>query len=231
MPVMKICEVCGKEYSCKKSLENTSKYCSRTCYHSSKNGKVEVICQYCSKNFILFRWQKNAGKIKYCSRECYHLASRDRYWITCRYCGKEFEIDSSRLKNRRYCSMGCRNADWSRVHSTHGYSKEKWYRRWARRRREYFDKDWTHEMEHTLVTLQPACVVCGSDDRITIDHVIPVSKGGRLEPGNAVILCKYHNSSKNNRDLDSLEPGFSIPIREAAKSFLEAWNGRDQRLS
>lgn len=43
------------------------------------------------------------------------------------------------------------------------------------------------------------CYYCGSYVDISIDHVIPVSRGGRHSIGNLVAACKPCNSSKNNR--------------------------------
>ena len=44
------------------------------------------------------------------------------------------------------------------------------------------------------------CAYCGTKDkRLTIDHVIPVSKGGKTSFENCVAACKNCNSTKNDR--------------------------------
>jgi len=44
------------------------------------------------------------------------------------------------------------------------------------------------------------CVYCDTKDvRLTIDHVVPVSKGGRTNFDNCVASCKPCNSNKGNR--------------------------------
>lgn len=43
------------------------------------------------------------------------------------------------------------------------------------------------------------CFYCQSADKITLDHVVPISRGGRHSIGNLVAACSSCNSSKNNR--------------------------------
>jgi 5-methylcytosine-specific restriction endonuclease McrA len=42
------------------------------------------------------------------------------------------------------------------------------------------------------------CVVCGNSD-VTIDHIVPVAKGGNHSVGNLQGLCRSHNSSKGSK--------------------------------
>ena len=43
------------------------------------------------------------------------------------------------------------------------------------------------------------CQYCGSESADTVDHVIPISKGGTDEDFNLVAACKRCNYSKSNR--------------------------------
>jgi hypothetical protein len=51
------------------------------------------------------------------------------------------------------------------------------------------------------------CKACGSEDDLSLDHIIPRSKGGSHDESNLQTLCRRCNSSKNNRqakgELDS----------------------------
>lgn len=43
------------------------------------------------------------------------------------------------------------------------------------------------------------CVMCKTEKDLTIDHVIPKSKGGTNEPENLQVLCRRCNAIKGNR--------------------------------
>jgi len=45
------------------------------------------------------------------------------------------------------------------------------------------------------------CRFCGSQIDLTVDHIIPVSQGGKDEFGNFQTLCRKCNSSKSNKKL------------------------------
>lgn len=43
------------------------------------------------------------------------------------------------------------------------------------------------------------CKVCGSTRQLELDHILPVSKGGKTEVKNLQLLCHEHNREKANR--------------------------------
>ena len=44
------------------------------------------------------------------------------------------------------------------------------------------------------------CQICGSEDNLTIDHIIPIAKGGSSELNNLQPLCRSCNSKKGAND-------------------------------
>lgn len=54
--------------------------------------------------------------------------------------------------------------------------------------------------EYKKLNNQP-CFYCGSWNQPTIDHVIPIARGGRHSIGNIVVACKPCNSQKNKRTI------------------------------
>lgn len=58
------------------------------------------------------------------------------------------------------------------------------------------------------------CQYCGSNKRLTLDHVIPVSKGGQHTWNNVVTACERCNQHKSDRTL--VEAG--MPLRTKPKA-------------
>jgi len=50
-----------------------------------------------------------------------------------------------------------------------------------------------------LIAANPYCVICGSDDDLTVDHKVPKIQGGTDRDDNLEVLCRHHNSSKAGR--------------------------------
>lgn len=46
------------------------------------------------------------------------------------------------------------------------------------------------------------CLCCGEKNKLTVDHVIPISKGGMNTIDNIQPLCGSCNSKKNNKEID-----------------------------
>jgi hypothetical protein len=49
--------------------------------------------------------------------------------------------------------------------------------------------------------LSSNCSQCGTNKAITLDHLIPISRGGRHSIGNLQSLCRSCNSSKNSKTI------------------------------
>lgn len=43
------------------------------------------------------------------------------------------------------------------------------------------------------------CQYCGSNKQLTVDHIIPLSKGGTNEIDNLITSCRYCNSKKHDK--------------------------------
>lgn len=57
------------------------------------------------------------------------------------------------------------------------------------------------EWQQILASFSGRCAYCGSTERIEMDHVVPLSKGGQHVASNIVPACKPCNSGKRDRAL------------------------------
>ncbi len=76
------------------------------------------------------------------------------------------------------------------------------------------------------------CVYCGSKDNLTLDHVIPKSKGGKSNWENLVTACHRCNSRKSDRTPEEaglslakkpFKPSFVMFLRDFAGNVEENW--------
>jgi len=70
-------------------------------------------------------------------------------------------------------------------------------------------REWVRERENPDI-----CIYCGAKGKLTVEHMIPLSRGGPDHPDNAVLVCGHCNSLKGDRRLYeffSLEKRNEIP--------------------
>ncbi len=63
------------------------------------------------------------------------------------------------------------------------------------------ETDLTNEYIEEMLRKNTKCIYCGSDKKLEIDHIIPLSKGGSCLKVNLVIACAKCNRSKSDRDV------------------------------
>lgn len=64
-------------------------------------------------------------------------------------------------------------------------------------------REWHKARAYAKTVLEPICAQCGSELEgrdWTIDHIIPVSKGGDHSIGNLQSMCRSCNGSKQDKD-------------------------------
>ncbi|MEM1000229.1 MAG: HNH endonuclease [Bacteroidota bacterium] len=71
------------------------------------------------------------------------------------------------------------------------------------------------------------CVYCSSRDNLTLDHVIPRSKGGRDSWHNLVTACQKCNTQKGDRTPEEAEmPMSHKPFRPSFIMYLREFSGK-----
>ena len=154
------------------------------------------VCEICHNEFISDRPNK-----KYCCKTCENrgVHGKGEYKtpkiFICAVCGKEFE---SLNKNAKTCSKEC-NSDLARIERNKRYNYLK--------QQGHFDKSVT--LKNVFNKFNGKCQICEkqlnfecnclSDDYPSIDHIIPLSKGGFHEWNNVQLLCRKCNCTKSNK--------------------------------
>lgn len=218
------CKGCGKTYKPKKRDRN--KYCSRECSFKSgatskyvRDGKeydrpspcTKVyfkVCEYCNNGFVAKRTNTPT-----CSDECTKKINNAKHYKrslqkkvivarSCKCCGKLFVSEYSD-KKRIFCSSGCSISYSRRV----GKAK----RRAVERAIEADNID-PFEVFHRDKWI---CRLCGikthrskrgsyDDKAPELDHIIPLSKGGKHKYDNVQCACRKCNQTKGDKELGQL---------------------------
>lgn len=178
----RLCPGCGRDISAEYAKKV---YCSNACLRwvASGNTELRVLnthCQRCEKEFDRLR----AGK-KYCSETCKKMAGNLRN-------GPSHAERYQRERDRRLAYA----VDYSKAHPEVGQA--------AKRRRRaavevnglyrFTGDDW----KRCLNRFGGECVYCGAKERLSMDHVVPVTRGGSHGVGNIVPACVSCNASKGN---------------------------------
>jgi 5-methylcytosine-specific restriction endonuclease McrA len=201
------CTFCKCDFTPKNLRGPKPKYCSRQC--ADRFYKFvpprEVKCEFCGKVEMV------KGSRRFCSADCRLRASYKRKSVPCkcRHCGIDFLAPPGAV----LCSDKCRFDDHLRP---------------LAHRREVIRRNW-HRKNHirrarirgaTIVRFDPTsvfirdgwkCQGCGKQtDQTanyhtarypTLDHIIPLAKGGEHSMANTQCLCRGCNNKKGDRIL------------------------------
>lgn len=149
--------------------------------------------------------------------------TRDGLGFRCKTCLRDdyANCDKSRLKAARAAwyakkkgSLKPRRADWYAKNKARALAKAAEWRKnnpqkikvlMNRRRARVAAALATLTAEQWTAILElygNACVYCGRPGKMTMDHVVPVSRGGGTTADNVVPACQSCNSSKNARTVE-----------------------------
>lgn len=176
-----MCEECGRPL--KSSRRRNARFCDRSCTNKAywRKNKAERLVAHAE-----WRARTSADRS---AKNAERLAQ-----MTCAECGSP--IVGAQRSTRRFCSRYCVNQQSLRV--------RKLERREATRRRQkrvkanggpgVSVKDW----ERLCRRHQMRCAYCQSASPLTMDHVVPLARGGWHAIGNILPACQPCNSSKRD---------------------------------
>lgn len=172
---MKNCPICQKPVE-----KWGAKYCSRECYESTRNARIEVICKECGNKFL--KRPSDISKCKkstvgFCNQECfkkYCLHSFGKTNEICQECGKQFI--SLKNKKRKFCCYACKQKAF---HKFKGSGEENQnYRKGSR----YYRKRAFAHFPHF-------CHICKrADCKLYVHHIDESHQNNLIE--NLRILCQ-----------------------------------------
>ena len=193
-----ICNSCNKKYYYVVKKRECS-ICG-DCRRVAKIDQGKDICDYCHTKYYHpdpKRKCYGCGEIReanlvldgnfYCGF-CYRHRFYEKPRFNCDFCGK-FGKTSAIRDDKRMCHKCYKN-----LRKEHFHALELG---WRDKRKKYL----SDEEIKSIVERDKNCVYCGSSERLSFDHIVPISKGGKSELNNLVIACMKCNLSKNRSDV------------------------------
>lgn len=197
----KICIICGSKFEAKR---DTAKYCSKKCYRKADNStdrakKAREEYYYKNKEKVLKKSKERRNKytkermqeIKR-QRHQYYLDNKDKILSN----NKKWKLNNDDYKE--YCK------NYTKKYNASDDGKIKNRMRVHKRRTilETLEEIDYKALKDKFDKLGNKCVMCGSEENITIDHIIPITKGGTNDIDNLQPLCKSCNSSKRDKTME-----------------------------
>lgn len=211
------CANCGKESNRLKPKGSNNIFCNNKCYiEFSKKEIITKQCAKCGKDVSRPDYMFKSDVV-YCSSDC---SSNKDVVLTCKVCNAEFcSIQYRKANNekgfnisrpfRQVCSTKChyefyRTNQERKDKISFAFTGEKHPNyvngcssNYRVRRTEFKEVFFKKDKIKVLEKFNHSCFNCGSTEKLTIDHHLPFSRGGRLTESNSVVLCLSCNSSKN----------------------------------
>ena len=169
---------------CKQSKDESLFY-----KNSSKKDGLQSYCKECVKEND--RKRVITGENKERSKAYYHKKKEDKEYTLKendrKMIWKHQNIDLNREINKRHY----------RENKLQYYNSNMKRRKTERSLAPLSQEDWDFSLKH----FNYECAYCGFSGGVTVDHVIPISRGGTNDRKNIVPACSKCNSSKRDREV------------------------------
>ena len=67
------------------------------------------------------------------------------------------------------------------------------------------------KLRSMIIKRDGCCQMCGTEERLSVDHIVPRTLGGDDNPSNLQVLCSSCNSSKGGRFFDRAKTPPTLP--------------------
>lgn len=200
------CKTCDKSfeaYKCQKRI-----YCSQKCHFADHTRTAK--CPECGTER---RLQKNSSQKDYCSLVCWSKHRRKYPEKNCNFCQKTFySYKNTKVGAKSYCSRDCANKgrikpieekkkrqyEYVKKYRQDNPDKARQYKNNRRARELGAEGKFTAEEWSSLKEKHnQMCALCKKVEKLTVDHIVPLSKGGANYITNIQPLCMPCNSKKS----------------------------------
>lgn len=167
----------------------------------SRKSGLRACCKQCCKEYNYQYRQEHTEELR---------DYRKRYY--------EEHAEEAREYNQKYYQE--HTEEIGKYRESHRDHRRKYDRRhYATNKAMYLDRDirrrqrermvegkLTNEIITKLFTTYTECLLCKTEENLTIDHIVAITNGGTNYPDNLQILCRSCNSAKGNRHSTDYRP-------------------------
>ena len=68
------------------------------------------------------------------------------------------------------------------------------------------------KIRQSVINRDGCCQMCGTEERLSVDHIVPRHLGGDDNPSNLQVLCSSCNSGKGGRFFDKAKTPPTLPV-------------------
>jgi 5-methylcytosine-specific restriction endonuclease McrA len=215
---------CGNWFSLPACHADRHNSCSQACAkvardrrREERESRLRRDCAVCGSSFVPRQWQVDVGNGAFCSRECASkdVASRESYKAAQpkRVAARRKSLAEGKFK----ILSGPENPQWKggqkattrrQIESGKAKLYSKRYRaanphkvkEWGQRRRQgYLARLPRGTVPSIYERQQGRCAYCRAslNGKYHLDHIKPIARGGKHEPGNLQVLCPHCNVTKS----------------------------------
>lgn len=167
-------------------------------YMNNRNpDKKDYFCADCRKEYLRTRYQNNREK-HIQEVKNYYAKNKEQIKAKRKARANELNPKMAEAKRKQYAANPQKYIDASRNWKRNNPEKVLKYNT-VRRARKRLNGTFLVTDKDIRQIYQSACTYCGNKDNITMDHVIPLVRGGTHSVGNLVPACLRCNSSKSGR--------------------------------
>lgn len=204
-------KMCSK---CKEFKKTNDFYKNR-----AKKDGLQTMCKECVKENDRKRVKTGENKLR-CKKKYETMMSNEKY------------ANSERERKRLWREEN--REKHNEINRAHYYNNKFSYYLSNEKRRsllESLPKTFTeNEWEECKKSFDYKCAYCGSNDKSTQEHFIPVSKGGEYTKDNILPVCSSCNSSKRDREFFEWYPRHKSYSKEREKKILKYLNYNSNKV-